>query len=290
MRLLDGRMAQTINCFEIFRGNAPHLSLPRFCEEFGPYPWVRLVGLREILGTLHLKGDFPTLSALQSLVREELGAAIDGTKALGEELFPRGNWTSCNAAQLRAAMKGELLSIEKAILVARATELACQKAVLKYRAPDVDIYKHLSIQASNCVVTGLEEWAACQKWPRRFFPSELRCLDELERKLRPHPGDRRRSENAAPAREFGGFDKNYDLDRFILAVMDGQAITWKNAELLRVTLAHAFETELGVTVLSSRTGDVGLHTCNELEAPFIGLTLAELNAFRKDAMLNPLSA
>jgi hypothetical protein len=285
-------MTQIRSCFEIFRGNAPHLTLARFCEAFGPYPWVRLIGLQEILGTLHLIGKSSSVLTLQAMVRKDLPAAAASLAPEGKMLFPRGNWDNCNAAQLNTAWEGEPLCIEKALIVARAAEFACHRAVALYGVPPLDVYKHLSIRASNCVLSGLEEWSACQKYPRRFFKGELGFLDDLEKKLRPSIKQlqirQSQDEILTPDRS-QGFNEGYDLDQLVLTVMDGKAVTWKTAQLLKTAFTNALQTEPKITVLSARvTGK--LRACSRFETPFIGMTLKELNALREDLKLIPLSA
>jgi hypothetical protein len=285
-------MAQAKSCFGIFRGNAPHWTLARFCESFGPYPWVRLIGLQEILGTLHLIGAFPTILTLQALVRKELKSAAASIAAEGREFFPKGNWDTCNAAQLHTALAGELMCIEKALLVAHATELACREAVTQYKIPPFDVYKHLSIHASNCIVSGLGEWSACQKYPRRFFKNELRFVDDLEKRIRPRLKQlqmkQQEAETLIPDRS-QGFNEGYDLDQFILTVIEGQAVTWKNAQILKTAFEAALQTELKITALTARVNG-RLQECSPFETPFVGLTLEELNALRQDLKLTPLSA
>lgn len=286
-------MSQANTCFEIFRGNAPRSTLARFCETFGPYPWVRLVGLPEIIGTLYLVSkDTKSVLPLQSLIRDELKTAANGIAAEGEQLFPKGDWASCNGTQLGQALANKPMCIEKAIIVARAAELACRKAIKKFAVPEIDVYQHLSIHVCNCVLEGLDEWQACQKWPRRFFDNEFGFLGELETKLRPHVKkvQMRRFGKAAEPNRTQGFDVDYDVDQFVGAVIEGKAITWKNAQLLKSAFDAVLESKTKVRVLTSRVSETGLQECNAFEAPFVGLSLDELNALRCEVKLGALSA
>lgn len=285
-------MGQDDTFFRIFRDTPPGFRTQGFLGAFGAYPWLRMTGLNEIIGTLSLFGKLPSNRKFRSLIRAELSNAIDSVAGAGRHFFEEGEWPSCNVVQLKQALAGQAICYEKAVIIARAADLAFQRAAREFNVPSFNVYDHIGVQPSICVVEGLEEWSACQRWPRRFFKDELAFLDDLERILRPygkkhklgHDHDRHEPDRTH------GFDKAYDLDQLILSLMDGAAITWRNAILMKDIFEKKLGTEITINTLTSRVGPNGLYPCSKVEGPFVGLSLDELNAFRRKARLAPIDS
>jgi hypothetical protein len=283
-------MGQDDTYFRIFR-DAPRGFRPQgFLDAFGAYPWLRITGLNELIGTLSLVGTFPSNTKLRALIKAELANAIDSVAGDGRDFFEEGKWTSCNSVQLRQAFAGQAICYEKAVIIARAADLAVQRAARDYNVPSVNVYDHIGAQPSICVLEGLEEWSACQDWPRRFFENELVFLDDLELMLRPNAKKRELLLNPASRKpdRAHGFDDAYDLDQLILSVMRGAAITWKNARVMKDTFQKELGTKIKIRILTSRVGPNGLYRCSKFEGPFVGFSLNELNAFRGKVRLAPI--
>jgi hypothetical protein len=281
-------MAERSSICGLFKASSPSVGLIRFHRRFGSYPWVKLVGLSEVISTLHVCGRFPTVTVIEGLVRRNLDKAVAAITPIGNGLFESRHWDACNATQFADAKAGRPLLLEKAVIIAKAVEFACLELTRKFKTPAIDVWAHLQIHPSNCLIDGLDEWKACQVWPHRFREDELAFLDDLELQVRPYAQKLSLSGVELPADRGRGFDPDFDLDKLILKIMEGEAVTLRTASALTEVFRKRLGEGVGIRVLPARLSEMGLHTCCGLEGPFLGLTLPELESLRESAGLGSI--
>jgi hypothetical protein len=268
------------HCLALFRDQPGSFDTDIFLHEFAQYRWAYLAGFPEIIHTSVLASPLPTWTAVMRQVRHHSKFASDDLPSKWRVHFPGCEWNECDSAQVAWAYKRQLLRFDKACLLAKALEMTFAGKMGEHTLPFVDVYPHLRLYPAIFVVDGVDEWRFLLKYPNRITEVERLALCGLKRSLKPiqrkasaKPGEP--SPRDAQAAKFNWSD---DAGQFIAHAIKGNAMTWRNATLLRDAF-NGLGGESTIRQLPRRTLRT-LQRCNPFESGFVGLNVEQLDRIR----------
>jgi hypothetical protein len=228
----------------------------QYFRHFGPYHWTYLAGYRELLHLFALAEDFTPEEAAEFVKGLHLRAVRDVPNSWKAPFNKASAWDACHPGHVGIACQGGPLRFDRACQALKALEFALRYST---RLAATSVYDCVSLHPAMYVVRGLNDLA--KGTLMKAGPHQ----DELITRLYGRKADEPMQAAAV---------------KFLLEVMKGDAVTYRNAEVI---CSHLHEREpkfaKGVTVgtLLNRGDDERNRKrkekmkkeCNPAERPFI---------------------